>query len=120
MTHPVDAQVGRIIRRTREARDITQAELAKVVDVSFQQMQKYERGINRVSASRLYEIAKALNVPVVTFFPEDANSDDGLRISDKDERDMLLAFRQLQPHQRPPFLGLAKAVVDATPAEAAA
>lgn len=47
---------------------MTQQQLGKAVGIKFQQIQKYETGMNRVSASRLYEIAKALNVPVSFFF----------------------------------------------------
>jgi transcriptional regulator with XRE-family HTH domain len=47
---------------------MTQADLAKAVSVSFQQIQKYEKGVNRVSASMLFNIAKALDVPVSYFF----------------------------------------------------
>ena len=68
--NPIDVHVGKRIKTLRLVRGWTQEELAKSVDLSFQQVQKYERGSNRVSAGRLYELAKALNVPIQYFFDE--------------------------------------------------
>jgi transcriptional regulator with XRE-family HTH domain len=68
MPHPVDVHVGQTIRNTRRARALTQQTLAAQVGVKFQQIQKYETGANRVSASRLWEIAQVLDVPVSHFF----------------------------------------------------
>jgi transcriptional regulator with XRE-family HTH domain len=64
-----DRKIGALIRQHREANGWTQTTLAAAIGVTFQQLQKYERGISRVSASRLYDIAKELNVPVASFFP---------------------------------------------------
>ena len=66
--HPVDRHVGGRIRAARKARGLSQEGLAVLLDVSFQQIQKYERGANRVSASRLWEMARALGVPPSYFF----------------------------------------------------
>ena len=68
--HAVDVHVGERIRELRHLRDMTQMELAKQVGVRFQQVQKYETGFNRVSASRLYMIAEALDVEVVDLFED--------------------------------------------------
>lgn len=68
MTHPVDIHVGKRIRHRRWLMGMTQQQLALTVGIKFQQIQKYESGKNRVSASRLYEIARALGVPVEFFF----------------------------------------------------
>src|SRR5580704_1631463 len=51
--------------------DFSQAELAKRIGVTFQQVQKYEKGVNRVGASRLQQVATALDVPVTFFFDDD-------------------------------------------------
>lgn len=75
--NPIDVHVGRRIKTRRLVRGLTQDELAKAVDLSFQQVQKYERGANRVSAGRLYELAKALSVPIQYFFDEYADPDLG-------------------------------------------
>lgn len=70
MTHPVDIYVGNQIRKLRLARGMTQMELARKIGVKFQQLQKYETAVNRVSASRLYDTARALGVSVFSLFPE--------------------------------------------------
>lgn len=68
MPHPVDIHVGKKIREVRLMRSMSQADLAQKMEISFQQLQKYETGANRVSASRLYEIAQICRVPVAYFF----------------------------------------------------
>jgi len=68
MSHYVDVHVGQKIRRRRWMTDMTQKQLADAVGIKFQQIQKYETGANRVSASRLFEISQALSVPVSYFF----------------------------------------------------
>jgi transcriptional regulator with XRE-family HTH domain len=64
---PVDLYVGRKIRELRHAANMGQTDLAAKIGVKYQQVQKYEVGLNRVSASMLYRIAKALRVPFGTF-----------------------------------------------------
>ncbi len=64
-------QIGIDIKRIREARGMSQMELAEQVGVSFQQIQKYEKGINRISAERIQQIAKALGTSVNTFFEKE-------------------------------------------------
>lgn len=66
--NPIDAIVGGNVREKRVLKGMSQEELAQAVGLTFQQIQKYERGANRISASRLVELAKALNVPVVELF----------------------------------------------------
>ena len=68
MKHPVDVHVGKRIRHRRWLVGMTQQQLAEKVGIKFQQIQKYETGMNRVSASRLWDIAAALSVPVSFFF----------------------------------------------------
>lgn len=68
MKHAVDVHVGKRIRHQRWMTGITQQQLAEAVGVNFQQIQKYEAGTIRVSASRLWDIAGALNVPLLVFF----------------------------------------------------
>jgi len=67
-THPVDKHVGKRIRQRRKSQKISQTELAAKLGVTFQQVQKYERGANRISASRLWETAHALDTPTAWFF----------------------------------------------------
>jgi transcriptional regulator with XRE-family HTH domain len=66
--HPVDLHVGMRLRLRRREMKVTQTDLAEHLGISFQQVQKYERGMNRLSASRLYEIAGILRVSVEYFF----------------------------------------------------
>ncbi|MFM9890630.1 MAG: helix-turn-helix domain-containing protein [Rickettsiales bacterium] len=66
--HPVDIHVGRRLRTKRTILGMSQEAVGKQIGVTFQQIQKYERGINRMGASRLYDFAKALGVQVSYFF----------------------------------------------------
>ena len=69
-SHPVDAHVGIRMRQRRTLLGMSQTRLGDAVGLTFQQVQKYERGANRVGSSRLFEFAKALDVPVSYFFDE--------------------------------------------------
>ncbi len=66
----IDAHVGRRLRSKRTLLGISQEKLAETIGLTFQQVQKYERGTNRISASRLFDISHALNVPVSYFFEQ--------------------------------------------------
>lgn len=68
MKHPVDVHVGKRVRHRRWMVGMTQQQLAEQVGIKFQQIQKYETGMNRISASRLWDIAEAMKVPVSFFF----------------------------------------------------
>ena len=65
---PVDVEVGHRIRIERLSRGLSQTALANQLGVTFQQVQKYEKGVNRVGAGRLTKIAEVLGVPVSSFF----------------------------------------------------
>ncbi|MEL6171602.1 MAG: helix-turn-helix transcriptional regulator, partial [Pseudomonadota bacterium] len=67
MPHVVDVHVGKRIRQRRWLIGMTQQKLAELVGIKFQQIQKYETGANRVSASRLWDIAEAMGVPISFF-----------------------------------------------------
>ncbi|MEY8833353.1 helix-turn-helix domain-containing protein [Phaeobacter italicus] len=69
MPHEIDIYVGTMIRQTRRLRGMSQKQLANEIGIKFQQVQKYEAGANRVSASRLWQIANVLEVPLVKLFP---------------------------------------------------
>ena len=68
MAHAVDIHVGTRLKQRRVAMGMSQGELAEAVGITFQQVQKYERGANRMSASRLYEFANVLQTSVSHFF----------------------------------------------------
>lgn len=80
----IDRHVGMKIRERRVMLGLSQQQMADMIGVTYQQAHKYERGINRISAGRLFEIAQALSVPVTYFF-------DGLHSSGADD---------LNPRQR--------------------
>jgi transcriptional regulator with XRE-family HTH domain len=75
---PLDAMVGARIRMLRVNRGVSQTALAERIGVTFQQVQKYERGANRVGASRLAEIASVLDVSVGEFFESSRAGPPGL------------------------------------------
>src|SRR5580698_9771315 len=66
--NPIDVHVGLQVRLRRKELKISQEKLAEALGLTFQQVQKYERGANRISASKLYEIARALRVSIAWFF----------------------------------------------------
>jgi len=72
----VDAFVGTRIALRRAALGLSQTALAERLGISFQQVQKYEAGINRISASRLHHVARILGAPPATFFPSVPDTDD--------------------------------------------
>jgi transcriptional regulator with XRE-family HTH domain len=72
-SHPIDIEVGNSIKAHRLWRGLTQVDLGEALGVTFQQIQKYEKGTNRISASRLAQAAKVFGVPVSSFFPGQTN-----------------------------------------------
>ena len=66
----LDCFIGGRIRAYRTERGLTQTKLAAHLNITFQQVQKYEDGTNRVTAARLFEIARVLHVPLLAFYPE--------------------------------------------------
>ena len=69
LPHPIDQHVGANVRQRRMFIGMSQEQLGEHLGLTFQQIQKYEKGSNRVSASRLWEISKILDVPIDFFFP---------------------------------------------------
>uniref|UniRef100_A0AB74UNH7 Xre family transcriptional regulator n=1 Tax=Caulobacter phage BL57 TaxID=3348355 RepID=A0AB74UNH7_9VIRU len=67
--HPVDLYVGQRLRNARKAAGHSQGDLAEALGITFQQIQKYERGANRISSSKLYEAAQFLKQPIAYFYP---------------------------------------------------
>ncbi len=70
MPHHVDVHVGKRLRLRRTILGLSQEAIGNAIGVTFQQVQKYERGVNRMGASRLFEFSKILSVPVSYFFEE--------------------------------------------------
>ena len=123
MKHPVDVHVGKRVRHRRWLVGMTQQQLAEKVGIKFQQIQKYETGMNRVSASRLWDIAAALSVPVSFFFeglsdaeqamaPE-AASDVPLDIlKDKEALELVRSYYAIPETQRRRLFELARVLSD--------
>lgn len=80
MPNPVDKYVGARVRLARLEKDKSQSNLADQLGISFQQIQKYEQGTNRISSSRMTQIVKALDKPVNWFFPDASAKGDGADI----------------------------------------
>lgn len=121
MKHAVDAHVGKRIRHRRWMVGMTQQQLAEGVGIKFQQIQKYETGMNRVSASRLWDISKVLEVPIVFFFegldlaetaPEAARAGADI-MSDKEALNLLRIFHAIPEQQRRRLFDLARVLTEA-------
>lgn len=120
MKHPVDVHVGKRIRHRRWMVGMTQQQLASKVGIKFQQIQKYETGMNRVSASRLWDIAEALQVPVSFFFEgigddsgEAAATSAGLPgdiLADKEALELVRSYYSIPEAQRRRLFELARAI----------
>ncbi len=96
--NPVDVHVGSRIRLRRTLLGMSQEKLGKAISLTFQQVQKYERGTNRVGSSRLYQLAKVLSVPISFFFddmpPEVSGRAPGLAEAAEPFDDSLLTKRE--------------------------
>jgi transcriptional regulator with XRE-family HTH domain len=120
MKHPVDAHVGKRIRHRRWMVGMTQQQLADQVGIKFQQIQKYETGMNRVSASRLYDIANVMDVPVAFFFEGLDASDQGRAgddlLGDKEALELVRAYYAIPEAQRRRLFDLARVLSDSNAA----
>ena len=68
--NPIDVHVGQRVRQRRTLLGMSQEKLAEAIGLTFQQVQKYERGANRVGSSRLFDLARVLDVPISYFFED--------------------------------------------------
>jgi transcriptional regulator with XRE-family HTH domain len=91
--NPVDVHVGKRIRMRRMMLNKSQTELGETCGITFQQIQKYENGANRVSASRLQQFSNLLDVPVSFFFEGQASTVAKLKSAPEDPAQQLLATR---------------------------
>jgi transcriptional regulator with XRE-family HTH domain len=97
----VDSYVGGRIRERRVMLGLSQQQMAQLIGVTYQQAHKYERGINRISAGRLYEIARVLRVPVSYFFEglDGNSSEDDLSLRQRMCLELARNFTQI-PNER--------------------
>lgn len=126
MKHPVDVHVGKRVRHRRWMVGMTQQQLGEIVGIKFQQIQKYETGMNRVSASRLWDIAEAMEVPVAFFFegyeegdakvefvPVETENQQGDLLADKEALELVRSYYAIPENQRRRLFDLARVLSDA-------
>lgn len=99
--HPIDIHVGQRLRAIRTLRNMSQEKLGQRVGLTFQQIQKYERGTNRISASRLYEFSEILEISVLDFYAGLGNANQNLKLPclTKNEMVWLDIFNSLENHK---------------------
>ena len=122
MKHPVDVHVGKRVRHRRWMVGMTQQQLGDIVGIKFQQIQKYETGMNRISASRLWDIAQALGVSISFFFEgfdddEKAVESHGLDnrgdlLADKEALELVRSYYAIPEAQRRRLFDLARVLSD--------
>lgn len=123
---PVDTHVGTRVRTRRLMLGLSQEELAKAIGLTFQQVQKYEKGTNRISVSRLVDISKALKVPF-DYFLDGVSGRKALRgvadnaqaaleadpLAKKDVMELVRAYSKIKtPQLKKQLLEMAKAMAD--------
>jgi len=125
MSHPVDEYVGKRVRQRRWMVGFSQQQLGEAVGIKFQQIQKYETGMNRISASRLWDIAETLGVPVTFFFDgydevsietsaaEAKASCQGDLLADKEALELVRSYYAIPENQRRKLFDLARVLSDA-------
>lgn len=131
--HPIDVHVGKRLRLKRTILGMSQEAIGNAIGVTFQQVQKYERGVNRMGASRLYDFSKILGVPVSYFFEEyelggqdynkgmaenPAPTFEHEKMTSRETMEMMRAYYRISsPQARKRIFELVKAMAD-EPAEA--
>lgn len=93
----IDINIGKTIQILRAKQGLSQSRLASMVGVTFQQFQKYETAGNRISASRLYQIAQALQVPVAALYNEAVTA---ITLYDKDMLDLIHRMHKLSTYDK--------------------
>jgi transcriptional regulator with XRE-family HTH domain len=130
--NPIDVHVGARVRLRRTLLGMSQEKLGDAIGLTFQQVQKYERGTNRIGASRLFDLSRVLDVPVSFFFDEldpalatDSILPDGLsetpaasyeanRVLKRETLELVRAYQRIpDPLTRRRLFDLAKAVANA-------
>jgi transcriptional regulator with XRE-family HTH domain len=121
--NPVDTQVGNRVRIRRMLIGMSQEKLGDLLGLTFQQVQKYEKGVNRIGAGRLYEISRILSVPIDFFYegvsgaPEGGVAEDGVPVmefvSSGEGLQLSLAFMKIKdPKVRKRVLDLVKSLAE--------
>lgn len=118
----IDRHVGQRVRMQRKCRGLTQTQLGEAVGVTFQQIAVYEKGINRIGASRLEQIAKALGVAPSFFYetndgdPEQSEHAAETMLATQEGYDLIKAFLRIRdPRLRRVVIGFVEELADAEP-----
>lgn len=119
MPHRIDVMVGKRVRLRRLQLSLSQTALADKLGLTFQQVQKYERGANRISCSRLYEISEVLDAPISFFFADKVDTKAEIAVAEelepgqlKDGMRLIKAFGQIpDPQMRKKLLALVESMV---------
>ena len=109
--NPIDIMVGARVRAARITKGVSQTALADALGLTFQQVQKYERGANRISASKLVEIARSLEVPAPEFLADlsDAVEENNFAVfASPGVVELVLSFAKLSPRDQKVVLRLAR------------
>ncbi len=128
-SHPVDVHVGKRLRLKRTLLGLSQEYIGNAIGVTFQQIQKYERGVNRMGASRLYDFSRVMSVPVSFFFEgyeaaassphggmaeNEASAFQHEQMPNRETMDMMRAYYRIKsPVMRKRVLELVKSMADA-------
>lgn len=120
---PVDQRVGSRIRQKRRQMGLSQAFVAERLGLTFQQVQKYEVGANRISASKLFQVAEVLKTPVSWFFetaeagddPEGRSQSARRPAAPSEDKDIVAVWRQVPVESRKAVLDILRATYDEGP-----
>lgn len=120
--HPIDVHVGQRVRARRKMLGMSQTQLGEQLGVTFQQVQKYERGTNRIGSSRLFQMSTTLDVPVAYFFEGAETKLPGYNASEQNPADHFekqetldlveAYYRIADPRIRQKVMGLARLLAD--------
>ncbi len=119
MKHSVDVHVGQRVRWRRWQQGMTQQQLGEKIGITIPQIQKYEAGANRISASRMWDIAAAMEVPVSFFFEgldgqaPDTGEARGDILTDKEAVDLVRVYYAIPENQRRRLFDLARVLGEA-------
>ncbi|MEC3860271.1 helix-turn-helix transcriptional regulator [Mesobacterium sp. TK19101] len=112
----IDTVVGQRIKARRQALELTQTQLAEKIGVTFQQVQKYENGTNRVSAARLWNIAEVFEVPITFFFDslDETLAEDGKGdvFADRGAMELIDLYTRLTDAQKQAVLSFLRSVAE--------
>jgi len=119
----IDTVVGQRIKARRQALKLTQTQLAEKIGVTFQQVQKYENGTNRVSAARLWNIAAVFEVPITFFFDsiDETLTEDGKNdvFADRGAMELIDLYTRLTDAQKQAVLSFLRSVAETDSSAAA-